>query len=100
MLGEDEATCSPDLAKISISCSPTELLIEIDECVYVGAEENVTLSFHDEMCSSTNQNGSLTLTTSLGKSLKFLFIDLLFKLKTFEKIMVKKFRPTLVDFVL
>ena len=74
ILGEDEATCSPDLEKISISCSPTKLLIEIDECIYVGTEENVTLSFQDEMCSSTNQNGSLILTTSLGKSLR-LFIS-------------------------
>ena len=63
----DSQTCLPSSDKISVTCSSSGMVTEMDACIFAGENEIVTLSLIDETCISENQNGNLVISNALDE---------------------------------
>ena len=62
-LKDDGITCVPSSEKISLTCSSTGMNVTLDQCIFAGENEHVTLSFNDETCHSQSNNGTLSISS-------------------------------------
>ena len=56
-------TCVPSSEKISLSCSSTGMNVTVDQCIFAGGNEHITLSFNDDTCQSQSNNGTLSISS-------------------------------------
>ena len=84
ILKDDGVTCTPDPAKMAITCDQTGMALELDLCIYTGdASDAITLAFDQQNCTSerdfdkdkflieTPLDGCATTTSTEGDDIVF-----------------------------
>lgn len=65
---EDEATCTPNPEKISISCDQSAMSLSLDKCIYSTDEsDEIVLSFDDNRCESAESEDQFVISTALDQ---------------------------------